>query len=76
MNHWTRGLGKVIEELLADNIVLVVTADHSTPAPVRWCIPGSRFLLRWWGGVSAGIMSFIFDEICRGQRRCPPSHKS
>jgi 2,3-bisphosphoglycerate-independent phosphoglycerate mutase len=59
-----RGLGRVIEELLDDDIVLVVTADHSTPSfgplvhsgePVPFTVVGR--------GIRRDNV-FLFDEVC------------
>lgn len=59
-----RGLGKVIEELLADEIVLVVTADHSTPSSGPLVHSGEPVPFTVVGRGIRRDNVFFFDEIC------------
>jgi len=59
-----RGLGKVIEELLADDIVLVVTADHSTPSSGPLVHSGEPVPFTVVGRGIRRDNVFLFDEIC------------
>jgi len=62
-----RGLGKVIEELLADEIVLVVTADHSTPSSGPLVHSGEAVPFTVVGEGIRRDNVFLFDEVsCAG----------
>ncbi|RJX33687.1 MAG: 2,3-bisphosphoglycerate-independent phosphoglycerate mutase [Desulfurivibrio sp.] len=59
-----RGLGRVIEELLDDEIVLAVTADHSTPSAGPLVHSGEPVPFTVAGPGIRRDNVFLFDEVC------------
>lgn len=59
-----RGLGRVIEKLLADDIVLVVTADHSTPSSGPLVHSGEAVPFTVVGRGIRRDNIHLYDEVC------------